>query len=78
VPLVAVTLLHRKGYVAQRLDPTGWQLETPDSWLVEKFLPEMPLRAGVQVNGRVVQLRCWRHEVTGRRRRFGVLIDRQL
>lgn len=29
IPLVAVTLLHRKGYFYQRLDATGWQSEEP-------------------------------------------------
>jgi len=29
IPLVAVTLLHRKGYFYQRLDSTGWQSEEP-------------------------------------------------
>ena len=29
VPLVAMTLLHRKGYFHQRLDASGWQSEEP-------------------------------------------------
>jgi glucan phosphorylase len=27
VPMIAVTLLHRKGYFYQRLDANGWQSE---------------------------------------------------
>jgi glycogen phosphorylase len=42
VPLVAVTLLHRKGYFYQRLDSAGRQYEEPDAWVVEDFLTELP------------------------------------
>ncbi len=65
VPLVAVTLLHRKGYFSQRLDPSGWQTEEPVEWVVEDFLAEMPPRTSVTIEGRIVHLRAWRYEVTG-------------
>lgn len=32
LPLVAVTLLYRKGYFYQRLDASGWQQEEPVVW----------------------------------------------
>ena len=65
VPLVGVTLLHRKGYFRQRLDANGWQIEEPLEWEVESFLSEMPARAAVTIEGRRVQLRAWRYEVAG-------------
>jgi starch phosphorylase len=65
VPMVAVTLLHRKGYLSQRLDASGWQREEPAEWKVEQFLKELPERATVTIEGRVVQLRAWRYEVKG-------------
>lgn len=65
IPLVAVTLLHRKGYFYQRLDATGWQSEEPAEWVVDDFLTEMPPRVAVTLEGRTVQMRCWRYEVTG-------------
>lgn len=65
VPLVAVTLLHRKGYFYQRLDSNGWQHEEPVAWVVEDHLQELPQRAAVILEGRTVQLRAWRYEVTG-------------
>ena len=40
VPMVAVTLLHRKGYFYQRLDASGWQTEEPAEWVVQDFLEE--------------------------------------
>ena len=39
VPLVAVTLLHRKGYFIQHLDASGHQTESPVPWyLVSDFV----------------------------------------
>jgi len=65
VPMVAVTLLYRKGYFRQRLDASGWQNEEPAGWSVEQLLEEMPGRAAVTLEGRTVQLRSWRYEVRG-------------
>src|SRR5215510_14065982 len=65
VPLVAVTLLHRKGYFYQRLDSSGWQSEEPVEWIVEQFLEEVPQRARVRIEGRTVQIRAWRYQVKG-------------
>src|SRR5215211_7023258 len=65
VPMVAVTLLYRKGYFHQRLDATGWQREEHAEWVVGDFLEEMPQRASVMVEGRTVCLRPWRYEVSG-------------
>ena len=65
VPLVAVTLLHRKGYFYQRLDENGRQSEEPAEWVIEDCLREMLPRVSVAVEGRTVQLRCWRYDVTG-------------
>ena len=33
VPMVGVTLLHRRGYFYQRLDQKGWQSEEPVAWV---------------------------------------------
>ena len=65
VPMVAVTLLHRKGYFYQRLDATGWQTEEPAEWVVQDFLEEMQSRVTVKLEGRPVQLRAWKDEVKG-------------
>lgn len=65
VPMVAMTLLHRKGYFYQRLDAEGWQTEEPVAWVPEDFLMEWPTRAAVQIEGRPVTLRVWLYEVTG-------------
>ncbi len=65
VPMVAVSLVHRKGYFYQRLDAGGWQREEPVEWVVEDFLEEMPQRVSVAIEGRTVHLRSWKYEVTG-------------
>lgn len=65
VPMVAITLLHRKGYFYQNLDKNGWQEEEPVEWDVDDFLQEMPERVSVTIERRNVLLRCWKYEVTG-------------
>src|SRR5438874_13839337 len=54
VPMVAVTLLHRKGYFEQHLDAEGNQTEQPVSWRPEELLEAVDTRTTVQVNGRTV------------------------
>ena len=65
VPMVGMTLLHRKGYFYQRLDSIGRQTEEPVDWVVEDFLTEMAQRTAVAIEGRTVQLRSWKYEVSG-------------
>ncbi len=65
VPLVAVTLLHRKGYFYQRLDSLGRQTEEAAEWPIDDFLMEMPQRVSVTIEGRTVQVRCWRYDAIG-------------
>jgi starch phosphorylase len=65
IQMVAVTLLHRKGYFRQRLDASGWQSEEDADWPVAELLQEMAPRCTVEIEGRQVQLRAWKYEVTG-------------
>lgn len=65
IRMVVVTLLHRKGYFRQRLDASGWQSEEEEHWPVAGLLEEMPQRCTVEIEGREVQLRAWKHEVVG-------------
>ena len=65
VPMVAVTLLHRKGYFFQRLDHEGRQIEEPVDWPVDDFLTELPQRTSVTLEGRTVFLRAWKCDVAG-------------
>lgn len=64
VPMLAVSLLHRKGYFRQRIID-GWQSEEPVQWDVSAFLRELPQRVSVLVEGRKVFIRAWVYKVTG-------------
>ncbi len=65
VPMVAVTLLHRKGYFYQRLDSSGRQIEEPVDWAVNDFLTELPQRTSVTIEGRTVFLCAWKYAIAG-------------
>jgi len=65
LPMVAVSLLYRKGFFDQRLAEDGSQSEEAVEWKVEDFLKEEAARASVSIEGRKVELRCWRYEATG-------------
>ncbi|MCI0496148.1 alpha-glucan family phosphorylase, partial [candidate division KSB1 bacterium] len=65
IPLVAVTLLHRKGYFFQKLDNSGWQTEEPAEWAVDDFLTELPERISISIESRTVALRAWKYDVVG-------------
>ena len=59
VPLVGLTLIHRQGYLRQKLSADGWQTEEPDPWEIEKVLQKESPRISVTVEGRQVQVRAW-------------------
>ena len=65
VPVVAVTLLHRKGYFVQHLDAVGTQAESPVSWSPEDALERVDARATVQIEGRTVHVSAWKYVVRG-------------
>ncbi len=66
VPLVAFTLLHRKGYFEQHIDPAGIQTEDVQPWNPADFCVEEAARVTVSIEGRTVQLRAWRYDLAGR------------
>ena len=65
VPLVAFTLVHRKGYFQQHLDATGMQTEEVQPWNPADFCTEEAARATVAIEGRVVTVRAWRYDLEG-------------
>ncbi|MDE2309334.1 MAG: alpha-glucan family phosphorylase [Betaproteobacteria bacterium] len=65
IPMIVVTLLHRKGYFRQRLDASGAQTEEPASWPVSELLLETDARCAVEIEGRTVNLRARKYEVKG-------------
>src|SRR5271170_3274782 len=65
LPMVAVSLLYRKGYFSQRLAEDGSQTEEPVEWKVGDFLQEEAARVSVPLENRRVELRSWRYDVKG-------------
>jgi starch phosphorylase len=65
-PLVAFTLLHRKGYFRQHLDDAGKQTEDIQPWTVTDFCTEEAPRITVTVEDRIVSIRAWRYDMVGR------------
>lgn len=66
LPIAAVTLLYRKGYFYQKLSSQGIQSEKPVEWVVPDFLEELPHRIEVSVEGRKIQVRAWRYNITSK------------
>ncbi len=64
-PLVAVSLVYRKGYFRQVLDQAGNQSEQPQHWQPENALKELPERVSVEIEGRQVWIRGWQYTVQG-------------
>src|SRR5512137_947823 len=52
IPMVGITLLHRKGYFRQHLDGEGRQTESSANWSPEELLEPMAERVAVKVEGR--------------------------
>ncbi|MGC2528436.1 MAG: alpha-glucan family phosphorylase [Candidatus Acidiferrum sp.] len=65
IPMVGVTLLHRKGYFRQHLDEKGRQTEEPQEWHPEKVLEPLTPLVSVRLDGQEVKVRGWRHSIVG-------------
>jgi len=65
VPIVGVTLLHRKGYFEQHLDERGNQTERPVAWRPEERLEPVDVRTSILIEGRTVHIRAWKYPVRG-------------
>ena len=65
VPMVGVTLMYRKGYFRQELDASGAQSEHPVEWDPAEHLDLLEPIATVTIEGRPVNIRCWRYKIVG-------------
>src|SRR5512146_2908798 len=65
VPLIAFTLIHRKGYFQQHLDSSGVQTEEVQPWDPSEFCTEEPARITVAIEDRIVTVRAWRYDMQG-------------
>ena len=63
IPMVAVTLLSKKGYFRQDIDSDGRQVEYPIDWDPSKFMICLSKKVAVQIEGRNVYIQAWRYNV---------------
>ena len=63
LPLVAVTLLSRKGYFRQTFSEEGWQQESVVDWRPEDLLELLPGKALVTIESRDVKVQAWMYRV---------------
>jgi glycogen phosphorylase len=65
LPVVGVSLLHRKGYFEQQIDEAGNQTESASEWQPETVLEPVDARASVVIEGRTVAIRAWKYPIRG-------------
>src|SRR5665213_4511278 len=64
-PIIAVSLVHRRGYFRQHLDSVGQQTESDVPWSPETTLPSAQHVITIKMQGREVLVRAWRFDVLG-------------
>ncbi|MBI4239161.1 MAG: alpha-glucan family phosphorylase [Deltaproteobacteria bacterium] len=65
VPMVAITLLYRKGYFRQQLDAQGHQTPSPVQWTPEAHLVRLEPEVTIQIEGHSVAIGVWRYLTRG-------------
>ncbi|HVF11183.1 MAG TPA: alpha-glucan family phosphorylase [Abditibacteriaceae bacterium] len=65
LPMVAVSLLYRKGYFRQEITADGQQREHPVEWNPVAHMKLLPDRVKVRLEGRDVFIQAWKYEIEG-------------
>ena len=65
VPMVAVTLLDRKGYFRQSIDSAGNQSEQAETWNPADHFELLPRRSSIVLEGRAIHIAIWSYPVRG-------------
>jgi len=63
LPLVAVTLVSKKGYFRQEIAGDGRQVEYPQEWDPSRFMTLLPAEATVRIQHRKVKIKAWLYNV---------------
>jgi len=63
IPLVAVTLISKKGYFRQDIDDSGHQIEYPIDWNPSSFMELSPKKIKVKIEDRDVYIQSWKYKV---------------
>lgn len=64
LPMVAVTMLNKKGYFTQTLNNTGKQGESPVLWDPSHYMTLLPAKITVKIKRRDVVVQAWQFSVT--------------
>lgn len=65
IPIAGISLLNRKGYLHQILDPYGRQIEEAEPWDIEKYLSKQHPKIELALFGHSVSCIAWKYEITG-------------
>jgi len=65
IPMVAVSLVSRKGYFRQEIDAQGRQIEHPDPWDPSRYAYPLPAKIVVPIEGRDVWVGGWLYVLEG-------------
>ena len=64
LPMVAVSLIYKKGYFRQELDKNGRQTEFPVQWNPAEHMTLLPQKIKVAIEGREVFVQAWVYFIT--------------
>jgi len=62
IPLVAVTLVSKKGYLKQRITDEGKQLDYPEEWDPSKFLDPLSSNVTIKIGDRDIKIKAWLYD----------------
>jgi starch phosphorylase len=65
LPMVAVSLLYRKGYFRQEINWDGRQIEHPVDWDPTEHMELLPNRVKVRIEDRDVYVQAWKYDIKG-------------
>lgn len=72
IPLVAVTLLYKRGYFIQRINIKGEQEELYPYFDPRPFMEQLPFKVTIQIEGRDLHIGVWKYSQPGIRGRVPV------
>ncbi|MCC6502975.1 MAG: alpha-glucan family phosphorylase [Deltaproteobacteria bacterium] len=64
LPVVAVSLIYKKGYFRQEIDASGRQIEHPELWNPAEHMSLLPQKVKVSIEGREIVVQAWVYNIT--------------
>lgn len=64
LPVVAVSLIYKKGYFRQEIDKNGKQVEHPEKWNPAEHMSLLPQKIKVMIEGREITVQAWVYNIT--------------